>query len=270
MYRPITLEEDLALKKVIAQRRSGADSNHHFNWREVLSTEQRTPVPEIIVTRKGEDQEFSLADVADTIGEALTDLLLSRSEAEDRIFNDDNRRFVSGVAFNVAKSLMAQVQRGGHLKLSQNDLYLLIEKALIENDAHDVAKSLVFNRSWEKTGEIVVSEEPHPMPVRLIRRNGNVVPWSETKIETAVRNAFLSQREDPAGASVVAHGVTQRVRHGDSAFVHIEDVQDLVQEELMRQGFFKVAESYILYRAERARMREVRRAELAEDPNQES
>ena len=30
----------------------------------------------------------------------------------------------------------------------------------------------------------------------------------------------------------------------------------MVQEELMRQGFYKVAESYILYRAQRTRMRE--------------
>ena len=34
---------------------------------------------------------------------------------------------------------MEQVRRGWQLKLSQNDLFLLIEKALIENDAHDVA-----------------------------------------------------------------------------------------------------------------------------------
>ena len=120
---------------------------------------------------------------------ACIGMATGRISAEDRIFNDENRSFVSGVAFSVAKSLMEQVQRGGNIKLSQNDLYLLIEKALIENDAHDVAKSLVFARSFEKNGEIVVSEEPHPMPVRLIRRNGNVVPWSETKIETAVRKA---------------------------------------------------------------------------------
>ena len=222
------------------------------------------------MTRGSTEQEFSLADVADTIGEALTDLLISRREQADRIFNDENRGFVSSVAFSVAGSLMDQVRRGGQLKLSQNDLYLLIEKALIENDAHDVAKAVVFNRSFERNGEIVVSEEPHPMPVRLIRRNGNVVPWSESKIETAVRNAFLSVKEDPTPSSKISHGVTQRVLGGDEAFVHIEDVQDLVQEELMKQGYFKVAEAYILYRAERSRKRDIRLAELAEDPNQES
>ena len=270
MYRSITLEEDIALKQIIASRHGGEASCQRFNWRDSLETEHRAPIPEIIVIRAAGEVEFSLADVADTIGEALTDLLLSREEQEDRIYNDENRNFVTGVAFSVAKSLMQQVQRGGAIKLSQNDLYLLIEKALIENDAHDVAKSLVFTRSYQKNGEIVVSEDLHLMPVRLIRRNGNVVPWSETKIETAVRKAFLDLRKDPEPAMRIAHGVTQRVRAGDSAFVHIEDVQDLVEEELGRQGQFEVMRAYMSYRIQRAEARKLHQAESAEDPNQDS
>ena len=42
----------------------------------------------------------------------------------------------------------------------------------------------------------------------------------------------------------------------------------MVQEELMRQGHFKAAEHYILYRAQRSRLREEAEAN-AEDPNQE-
>ncbi|MFP6864834.1 MAG: ATP cone domain-containing protein, partial [Roseibacillus sp.] len=270
MYRPITLEADIALKKVIANRHSEDASCQRYNWRESLATEHRTPIPEIIVTRATGEEEFSLADVADTIGEALTDLLLSRQEQEERIWNAENRNFVSGVSSRVAKSLMQQVQRGGSIKLSQTDLYLLIEKALIENDAHDVAKSLVFARSFEKNGEIVVSDGPHPMPMRLIRRNGDVVPWSETKIETAVRKAFLDLRKDPEPAARIAHGVTQQVRSGDSAFMHIEDVQDLVEEELGRQGQIDVMRAYMSYRIQRAEIRKVHFAENAEDPNQET
>ena len=212
---------------------------------------------------------FRSADVADAIGESLTDLLISRNEPEDTIFSEKNRSFVSSVAHRVSSSLMRQVQRGGNLKLSQNDLYLLIEKALIENDAHDVAKSLVFKRSLERTGEISIDEEPQEMPVRLIRRNGNVVPWSETKIEQAVSRAFLTLKLDPAPAAKIAQAVTTNVRTGDQAFVHIEDIQDLVENELMRQEHFDVARHYFRYREERARHREENAAQ-PEDPAQES
>ncbi|GHC41719.1 ribonucleoside-diphosphate reductase subunit alpha [Roseibacillus persicicus] len=270
MYRSITLEEDIALKEVISNRfqNTNPDFRAH-SWRETLQSSERNPIPEITVTNGSTEEHFSLANVADAIGESLTDLLIARKQDHDSIFNEENRSFVSAVAYSVSKRLMEQVQKGNSLKLTQNDLYLLIEKALIENDAHDVAKSLVFKRRLESSGEISLDEEPATMPVRLIRRNGNVVPWSETKIESAVRNAFLSSKEDPTPAAAICHAVTQIARQGDQAFVHIEDVQDMVQNELMRQGFFKVAESYILYRAERSRMRELQTGP-AEDPNQES
>jgi ribonucleoside-diphosphate reductase alpha chain len=267
MYRSISLEEDLALKKVITDR-AATPTTDQYNWRAVLGEQTADRVPQILVTRGLEEEELSLAKVADTIGSALTNLLVSRQEKDDKIFNEENRTFVSNVANNVATSLTEQVKEGGQLRLTRNDLYLLIEKALIENDAHDVAKSLVFSRSLERNGEVIVSEEPQTMPVRLIRRNGNVVPWSQTKIEIAVRKAFLSIKEDPDAAVMVSKTVTEAIRNGDSAFAHIENVQDLVQEELMRKGYFKAAEAYILYRAQRAQMR--LDEQPVEDPNQES
>lgn len=266
MYR-FSLEEDLALKKVITNR-AGSVSDRAFSWRDVLPTEHRVSVPEIMVTRGTAESHFSLEDVADTIGDALTDLLISRKQREDAIFSDENRSFVSAVAHSVAKSLTKSLEDGSRLRLSENDLYLLIEQALVENDAYDVAKSLAFRRSFERSGEVDVNSSPQTMPVRLIRRNGNVVPWSETKIEIAVRKAMLSIRENPEPAIEVARGVTERVRTGELAFVHIEDVQDMVEEELGRRGHLRAMRAYMAYRLERARQRED--MEHAEDPNQES
>ena len=254
MIRRISLEEDLALKKLVTTPR---EQKPGYAWRDALGDSLlEIAHPEILVSRSGgEDREFSLADVADEIGAALTDLLLSREEKD--IFNEENRGFVANVAHSVATRLMEQVREGHALKLSENDLSLLIEKALIENDAHDVAKSLIFKRSIRATDSAGDRNlEDTPLAVRLIRRNGSVVPWIENKIEAACRHAFLSVKEDADAVADIARAVTERIRHNDRAFVHIEDVQDMVQEELMRQGYYKVAESYILYRAHRARLRE--------------
>ena len=268
MYRSVNPDEDLILKQVITDRFELDPAENNFSWREVLPKDQRDPITDIIVTRGNDETHFSLEDVADAIGNSLTDLLIARSEQEESIFSDENRRFVSEVAHSVANALTKSLDDGGRLRLSEADLYLLIEKALLENEAYDVAKSLAFRRSMEKHGSVDTSAEPHTLPVRLIRRNGNVVPWSETKIEIAVRKAFLTIKENPEPAIEIAKGVTDRIRLGDQSFVHIEDVQDMVQEELMRQGHFKAAEHYILYRAQRARLR-IEEEENAEDPNQE-
>ena len=84
-----------------------------------------------------------------------------------------------------------------------------------------------------------------------------MVPWNEGKIEIAIRKAFLSLQKDPAPASAITRSVTERALLVKQAFLHIEEVQDMVQEELMKAGHYKVAEAYILFRAERAAVREL-------------
>jgi ribonucleoside-diphosphate reductase alpha chain len=270
MYRSLNLAEDNILKQVISDRFALPDNNRSYDWRGTIPTDKRKPYADIIVTRGEQETQFSLEDVADAIGDSLADLLIARSEDEKSIFSDVNRQFVSQVAHAVAVSLTKSLESGGRLRLSESDLYLLIEKALLENEAYDVAKSLAFRRSLEKTGHVDVGSGPHALPVRLIRRNGNVVPWSETKIEIAVRKAFLTIKENPEPAIDVAKAVTERVRRGDQSFVHIEDVQDMVQEELMRQGHFKAAEHYILYRAQRNLLRREQESVATEDLSQDS
>ncbi len=259
MISKLSFDEDRELKRFTATPK---EKKPRFDWRGVVG-ETRPPWQDIKVDVGGSECAFDLAEIADTIGAALTDLLLSRHEEE--IFTEKNRQFVAGVAESVAEVLAGQIEQGRGLRLSSRDVHLLIEKALIERDAHDVAKSLVFGRAGEG-GE----NERLPVSIRLIRRNGQVVPWSEAKIEVAVRKAFLSQHLDSSPAVEVAAAVTDRLNTSGLAFINIEDVQDAVQEELMRQGHFKVAEAYILYRAHRSRLREEAAADSPPDPHQES
>ncbi len=267
MIRHFTHDEDIELKRFA---HTPKDQKPQFNWREVV-LDERLLQPEIKVSVNGKDRDFDLAEIADTIGNALADLQLSRKEKD--IFNDKNQSFVASIAREVGERLAQQLEDGSALKLSPYDIYLLIEKALIESDAHDVAKSLVFKRSVtdenkgrdDNNGNGVI-----PVKVRVIRRNGMVVPWNENKIEIAVRKAFLSRELDSDPAIDIARAVTEHVRNLGPEFIHIEDLQDIVQEELMRQGQFKVAETYIRYRYHRANLRVDTDEVSEEDLRQES
>ncbi|MFQ3240860.1 MAG: ribonucleoside-diphosphate reductase alpha chain [Lentimonas sp.] len=245
MIQKISFEEDLELKRYATTPK---EKKPRFDWAGVLG-DDRFQRPEIKIDAKGGERDFDLAEIADTIGAALTDLLLSRDEQE--IFTDVNQKFVAKVADSVGAVLADQIDQGRSLKLSTHDIHMLIEKALIESDAHDVARSLMFGRNKSKR-----LDEREPVAIRLIRRNGQVVPWGEAKIEIAVRKSFLSLHLDSEPAIDIARAVTDRLNVGGQAFINIEDVQDAVQEEMMRQGHFKVAESYILYRARRSHVRE--------------
>lgn len=259
MFKKYAFEEDLELKRFTD---TPFENKPRFDWRGVISPEQFSSSEIRIQTESGE-QAFDLAEIAETIGSALTDLLLSRKE--DEIFTEVNQNFVAKVAESVGKVLSSRIEEGKELKLSNHDIHLLIEKALIENDAYDVAKSLVFARK----GGGGKSDQRKPIAVQLIRRNKQVVPWNESKIEIAVRKAFLSLHLDSGPAVKIARSVTDRLNDADQAFINIEDVQDAVQEEMMRQGYFKVAESYILHRAHRAQLRDLE-VKPVEDEQQEA
>ena len=135
-----------------------------------------------------------------------------------------------------------------------------------------MAKSLLFARKIEDGSGGLDDEEEVGIQLRLIRRNGKVVPWNESKIEVAIRKAFLSLERDSEPAVKLAREVTHSILNLGQEFVNIEDVQDRVQEILMRDGFYKVAEAYILYRARRTHDREAdtQSRRPAEDENQES
>ena len=228
--------EDIALKHAV---RAPADAKPRFNWSESLPT-AAAPA----------SAGLDAAQIADIVGAALTDLLVARQEQD--IFTESNRQFVAAVASDVVRVLS---QSG--VQVSEILVLQAIEDALVRYNRHDVAKSLLFSRGGE-----AAPVDPLAITTRLMRRNGQVVPWLPNKITTAVRMAFLSLEQDPAPCVRVTAAVTRRVADLGQTIIGIEEVQDLVQEELMRQGHFKVAQNYILYRAYRARRRE----ELAAQP----
>lgn len=239
-----TIQEDQLLKEFASR-----ESTPRFNWADVVADHRVGS--DLKIHSDGREKDFSPADVAEIVGEALTTLLMSR-EKEQEIYSDENRRLVADISLGVSEVLHALAGKRDEKRVSRRELHLAIEKALIRHEAFDIARSLVTNRSLELPAEHASAG----VTTQLLRRSGQVVPWNPNKIEIAVRKAFLALRMDSDPAVVVARAVTERVREQKTAYVHIEDVQDMVQEELMKAGHFKAAEAYILYRARRADQRE--------------
>lgn len=115
-----------------------------------------------------------------------------------------------------------------------------------------------------------------PGQLRVIKRNGAVVAYDESKISVAITKAYLAVEGGTAAASTRIHeSVAQLARQISDIFkrrmpsggtIHIEDIQDQVELALMRTGEHKIARSYVIYRAEHARLREQKQE--AEKPRQ--
>ena len=138
--RNTIFEEDRLLAKAAG---TPTEKKPRFDWARALE-ENRFEIPKVRITDGAGDRDFHIDEVAEVIGEALTNLMISREENE--IYTPKNRELVVESARIVANrliELLDEEEEGGAPRLSFDELHKLIEKALVENDAYDVAKSLV-------------------------------------------------------------------------------------------------------------------------------
>jgi ribonucleoside-diphosphate reductase alpha chain len=194
----------------------------------------------------GVEEPYTPALAGAMVADALSTLAAAAGEADAD--TAAGRAIVRAATRHVSDRLAGLAQT----TITTADLSALVEAALIASGHYEVAKALVVQR--------VPPAGTTAATLRLIRRSGDVMPWSTAKIETAVRKAFLSLQSDGAPAAGIAARVAERAQSLGVAYVPIETVQDIVQEELVLGGHMRVAERYIVYRAERAMLRAEERA----------
>ncbi|PAU65994.1 ribonucleoside-diphosphate reductase subunit alpha [Pseudomonas sp. PIC25] len=116
-----------------------------------------------------------------------------------------------------------------------------------------------------------------PGQLRVIKRNGTVVAYTDDKITVAITKAFLAVEGGTAAASSRIHDTVRRLteqvtatfkrRMPSGGTIHIEEIQDQVELALMRAGEQKVARDYVLYREARAQERKRGSAEQPAQPH---
>ncbi|MBX5477437.1 MAG: ribonucleoside-diphosphate reductase subunit alpha [Pyrinomonas methylaliphatogenes] len=106
------------------------------------------------------------------------------------------------------------------------------------------------------------------MPIEKIKkRTQEVVDFDRTRIELAMKKAFIATRvavSDEEIAAITDKVIEDLERRFVESFPGVEDIQDVVERKLSEAGHFEVAKAYILYRKERERVRLARRRELLE------
>ena len=87
----------------------------------------------------------------------------------------------------------------------------------------------------------------------ILKRNGESVEFNESKIYTAIFKAAEASKEglEPIDLQYITHKVVSQL----SDPCTVEQVQDIVEQTLIRYDYEKTAKAYILYRAQRAKVR---------------
>ena len=99
------------------------------------------------------------------------------------------------------------------------------------------------------------------MITSIKKRDGRVVPFDSAKIDQAIVRAFAasgSQKGEDTARELTRLVMEDLDKNENiSATPGVEEVQDAVERILIEKGFVRTAKAYILYRAERSRVRQM-------------
>ena len=96
---------------------------------------------------------------------------------------------------------------------------------------------------------------------KIIKRDGKIVDFDITKIANAIKKAFEATDTEYTDdiidfiALKVSADFLPKIKDG---YVAVEDIQDSVEAVLSRGGYEAVAKSYILYRKQREKLRNMK------------
>jgi len=100
--------------------------------------------------------------------------------------------------------------------------------------------------------------------MRIKKRDNKLTEFRKERIEEAVFKASLETTQNLEESRKIARKITSQVaslisKRFKKKIPHVEDIQDTVEECLMKYGFTDIAKNYILYRRRRTLLREEKR-----------
>lgn len=106
-----------------------------------------------------------------------------------------------------------------------------------------------------------MERDAESVPREVVKRTGERVDFDPGRIESAIRRAGAATGEfDGAEAALLTAQVLKVIRHRFSEQApSVEQIQDIVEQVLISANHFATARAYIVYREQRARLREDRR-----------
>ena len=140
----------------------------------------------------------------------------------------------------------------------------LVEVKLMESGFHEVGRAYIIYRDEHKA-----QRADSPQNIRITRRDGRQVRFNPMKIAAAIERGFRATRKIEGATpqevidavNLLTNKVVSKAVEWSKAGteIHLEGIQDEVERQMMAEGFYHEVKDYILYRAERAETRAIRK-----------
>lgn len=204
-----------------------------------------------VVKRNGTIVPFRKERIFKAIEMALRDTKKIDKEAP---FPDELNEVATEVTRQVVEQLFELASK--NVSLTVEGIQDLVEVTLMKNGHHDVARDYIIYRDHHKE---MRSDDPRNL--KIIRRDSETpVRFNPIKVAASIEKIFRRvnqiEGQTPDDIISIVNTLSQQVV-GDAVHLakteelHVHHIQNLVEEALMRAGYFQAAKDYILYRAEK-------------------
>jgi ribonucleoside-diphosphate reductase alpha chain len=93
--------------------------------------------------------------------------------------------------------------------------------------------------------------------LKVEKRDKRIVDFDDSKIEAAITKAFESINADTSPVRGLTKEVVQIIQEQERDIIHIEEIQDIVEDTLMLRGFTEITRRYMKYREKHNEARKI-------------
>lgn len=240
----MTPKPSLPLEKSSAVLQDEAESSS-FSQEHIIDQMQKFTV----IKRNGSIVPFHRERIFRALEAAFRDT--KKLNRQERL-SDEMSHIIESVTDSILLELYVLASKGSSLKVE--GIQDMVEIVLMKEGHHDIARDYIIYRDKHK-----ILREDSPQNLKMIREDGTLVRFNPMKIASAIEEAFLRTQQHiqgPSSEKMVAavNFLTQKVvakviaLSKSSVSLTASLIEDEIEQQLMREGFFAVAKDYILQR----------------------
>ncbi len=99
--------------------------------------------------------------------------------------------------------------------------------------------------------------------MKIVKRNGKIVDFDASKIKIAIKKANREVEEKEQATDAEIEGILAYITGLKKKRLLVEDVQDIIEQRLMKLGHYHLAKRYIIYRYTRELVRQSNTTDIA-------
>lgn len=203
----------------------------------------------IVVKRNGSLVPFRRERIFTALEKAFRS---TKKVAAHEILAEEILEAIQEVTEGVVEELVLLASKGTCLTVE--GIQDMVEVTLMKKNHHDIARDYIIYREEHKA-----LREDSPQNVKVRRKDGSIVRLNPMKIAADIEGAFrrVAHVEGPSSDSIVdsVNTITQSVvakavlLAKTRGVLDLQSVQDEIEYQLMKEGYFAAAKSFILHRS---------------------